>query len=225
MTNTLKKITSVFALLAGLGIPAANALNVQSKATTEQQIQQFKEYYASGSYFKDIERKLYDAKDYLDRQLQQPRHNRLAVVLDIDETALSNFRNLEQLSFTHNVSALAGSLISANSDAIPAVLAFYQHAIARNVAVFFISSRPSTPEFLEATAKNLKKVGYDQWEGLILKPIDKDEISVAEFKMNTRRRLALTYDIVLNIGDQEADFEGGYAEANVRLPNPFYGIS
>lgn len=224
MITMFRKMLPLVTLLTVWGSSQASMV-VQNKASSEQQIQQFREYYASGNYFKEIERQLGDARDYLDRQLQQPRHNRLAIVLDIDETALSNFRNFERLSFTHNISALTGALMVGNSEAIPAVLAFYQYAIAKKVAVFFISSRPSTPEFLDVTAQNLKKVGYAQWEGLILKPIDKDEISIAEFKMNTRRRLALSYDIVLNIGDQDADFEGGYAEANVRIPNPFYSLS
>jgi hypothetical protein len=37
--------------------------------------------------------------------------------------------------------------------------------------------------------------------------------------------VAQGYDIVLNIGDQEADVHGGYALAKVRLPNPFYTYS
>jgi predicted secreted acid phosphatase len=32
------------------------------------------------------------------------------------------------------------------------------------------------------------------------------------------------YTIVLNMGDQLSDLEGGYAERTFKLPNPFYWI-
>ncbi len=205
---------------------SGQALNVDTKTLTSQQRQEMKVYYESGAYFSEIEKKLVDAKEYLDRQLQQKRMNRVAMVLDVDETALSNYRTLERLSFTHNTSALTAALMLANADPIPPVLALYQYAIAHNVAVFFISSRPNTPEFLAVTDKNLKAAGYSKWDELVLKPIEKDEVSVQDFKVNTRRRItSLGYDIVLNIGDQEADLEGGFAEARLRLPNPFYELS
>ncbi len=199
------------------------SLTVNSKPLSNQQRQEMKAYYESGAYFSEIEKKLVDGKEYLDRQLQQKRMNRVAMVLDVDETALSNYRALERLSFTHNASALTAALMLANADPIPPVLALYQYAIANNVAVFFISSRPNTPEFLAVTDKNLKSAGYSKWDELVLKPIENDEVGIQDFKTSTRRRItSLGYDIVLNIGDQEADLEGGYAEARLRLPNPFY---
>lgn len=226
MRRKPKAFFYLVALIVGLSMTQAYAMKIEGRAISQQQVQQFKEYYDSGNYFKEIDKKLIDAKDYLDRQLQYPRNHRLAIVFDVDETALSNYRDLERLGFTRNIMALSGAAMLANAQAVPGVLALHQHAVAHGVAVFFISSRPNTPEFIDATIKNLKKVGYDQWVELILKPIDRDDISVTEFKTNTRRRIALQdYDIVLNIGDQDADLQGGYAEAKVKIPNPFYEIS
>ncbi|MBS0286786.1 MAG: acid phosphatase [Proteobacteria bacterium] len=201
-------------------------LNIQTKTETQAEKEKLKLYYESGQYFKEIERQLVDAKDYLDRQLLQKRPNRLAVILDVDETALTNYHSLERLAFTNNMPAIIGVMMQAEAKPIVPVLQFYQHAINNKVAVFFISSRPNSPEFVAATTKNLKNAGYSTWEELVLKPLEREDQSVQEFKTITRRNItALGYDIVLNIGDQSADLEGGYAEARLRLPNPFYELS
>ena len=187
-----------------------------------------KQYYESGNYFKDIQKQLVEAKGYLDRQLQlqDKQSNRLAVVLDIDETALSNYRAMERLSFTNNTSAISAIYIQANADPILPVLEFYQYAINKGVAVFFISARPNSPEFVVATAQNLKKAGFTMWEELILKPLDKDNLSTQDFKIASRKDIAAKgFDVILNIGDQTADLEGGYAQARVRIPNPFYELA
>jgi hypothetical protein len=43
------------------------------------------------------------------------------------------------------------------------------------------------------------------------------------FKIDTRRKLEQDgYVIIANIGDQNSDLVGGYAERFFKLPNPFY---
>jgi predicted secreted acid phosphatase len=215
----LKKI--IVSLLAfSLFSPFVHAEKLE-KTLSPHQREQLREYYESGKYFNDIDKKLVDARDYLDRQLKHPRKNPFAIVFDIDETALSNYRDLDRLSFTRNPEALTVTYMLGNAMPILPILALYQHAIQHHVAIFFISSRPNTPEMLAATVKNLKNAGFEQWEELTLKPIDKNN-TVEEFKTQTRRHIAaLGYDILLNIGDQDDDLQGGYAEAKVKIPNPF----
>jgi len=44
-----------------------------------------------------------------------------------------------------------------------------------------------------------------------------------DFKAPERRKIAEQgYAIILNVGDQESDFKGGYAERTFKLPNPVY---
>jgi predicted secreted acid phosphatase len=44
-----------------------------------------------------------------------------------------------------------------------------------------------------------------------------------EYKANTRKHIeSLGYDIVLNVGDQWSDLQGGYADHTLKLPNPTY---
>lgn len=197
-----------------------------NKSLSSQKQNELKQYYETGAYFKDIQKQLNEARGYLDRQLQLKSVNRLAVVLDIDETCLSNFRAMERLAFTNNTSAISAIFMQANADPILPVLEFYKYALSKNVAVFFISARPDTPEFKIATAQNLKNAGFTAWDELILKPLDKDNMSTQDFKIASRKQITSQgFDIILNIGDQSADLEGGYAQARVKLPNPFYELA
>ncbi len=185
-----------------------------------------KEYYESGKYYEDIALKVAEVKEYISRQSPLYRYNPRAIILDIDETALSNYQSMKRISFTRNSQALTAAYMLAKGDAIPSVLELYQFAINHKIAVFFISERPNSPEIKKATIDNLTSVGFSQWQELILKPLDNEAMTVQNFKTQARRQIALQgYDILANIGDQEVDLEGGYAESKVKLPNPFYDVS
>jgi acid phosphatase len=48
---------------------------------------------------------------------------------------------------------------------------------------------------------------------------------VADYKAAARARLAAEGRVIVaNIGDQESDLAGGYAERTFKLPGPFYLI-
>ena len=113
----------------------------------------------------------------------------------------------------------------AGAQALNPVLDLYREAIDNNIAVFFVSERPNTPEIMSATSNNLRKAGFDKWQEIMLKPIDNDE-SIQEFKTKARRLIvAKGYDVLLNIGDQNMDLQGGFAEVKIKIPNPFYELS
>lgn len=189
--------------------------------------EQLKNYYASGRYLQEIHNKIDDAILYVDRQLaQNERNERSAIILDVDETALSNYNDLERMGFVYNTGAFTGAYMLGSGQPIMPVLTLYQHAIARNIAVIFISERPNTPEIMSVTVKNLKSAGFEKWDQLILKPLENNELSTQEFKTNARKHIvAMGYDIILNVGDQDVDLKGGYAQIKVKIPNPFYEIS
>ena len=74
----------------------------------------------------------------------------------------------------------------------------------------------------EATARNLREQGYE-WIGLILLPDCAQFASAVDFKAPERRKIIEHgYTIILNVGDQESDLKGGYAERTFKLPNPVY---
>jgi hypothetical protein len=144
---------------------------------------------------------------------------RAAIVLDIDETSLSNYSGLVASNFSS--AGTAGPAAAGTGTAIAPTLALYEDARARGVAVFFVTGRPSLID--AATQSNLKSVGYAQgWDGLQYKPSD---LGTEAFKSAARAAIqAKGYDIVLNLGDQESDLDGGHADRDFKLPNPYYFI-
>lgn len=177
----------------------------------------------SGSYTKSIQAKLEEAWRYIDHRLSSEENEKLAIVLDVDETALSYYDDMKRNTFTGNSEAAAAAYMLANGKAIEPILNLYKYAVQRKVDVFFITERPATPEIVNATTQNLRSAGFDTWTKLYLKPIDNDNLSIISYKTAARREISnLGYSIILNIGDQEIDLKGGFAEANIKLPNPFY---
>ena len=140
-----------------------------------------------------------------------------AIVLDIDETSLSNYSGLLASGFSASGTAVPAA--TGTGVAIGPVLDLYKDARSRGVAVFFITGRPSAIE--SVTEDNLKKVGYDQgWDGAFFKPGDQ---SVLAFKSGKRADLEKQgFDILANVGDQESDLDGGHADKSFKVPNPFY---
>jgi acid phosphatase len=143
-----------------------------------------------------------------------------AIVLDIDETSLSNYDGLAATGFSSIGTAIPAA--TGTGTAIAPTLSLYKDARARGVAVFFVTGRPSA--IAGPTTDNLENVGYDQgWDDLRFKPADQ---GTEAFKAAARAAIeAKGYDIVLNLGDQESDLDGGHADRAFKLPNPYYFIA
>jgi acid phosphatase len=102
------------------------------------------------------------------------------------------------------------------------VLALTRLARERGIAVFFLTGRPE--RLRAATESNLRAAGY-KWAGVLLKPDALNTAGAAEFRAPERKKLVdQGYTIVVNIGDQMSDLDGGFAERTYKLPNPFYFI-
>jgi len=159
-----------------------------------------------------------------------PHVTRPAIVLDIDETSLSNWPAYRvngwaritagPCDLEHGPCGLRAWQAMGTSKALPATLELAKRAEAMNVAIFFISGRP--PEQREATERNLRQEGYKP-QGVILLPAGATFKSAVDFKAPERRKLTeLGYKILLTMGDQDSDLLGGYAERTFKLPNPVY---
>jgi len=191
---------------------------------------QVSEYVDSGRYEADVAAIVEDARRYLDSRLGHG--GKPAIVLDIDETALSNLPSLRANDYGFIVAGpcelprgpcgLVAWIGMARAEAIKPVLALARHARERGVAVFFLTGRPE--RLRAATEQNLKAVGYE-WTGVLLRPDALTTRSAVEFKAAERKRLVDEgYTIIVNIGDQASDLDGGFAERTFKLPNPFYFI-
>ena len=193
-------------------------------------------YVESGDYGRDIGAVVEEAETYLAARAARADaqgQGKLAIVLDIDDTALSGWPNLVANDFglikpgacdlPRGPCGWSAWLTLGEAPAIEPTLALWRQARELGLAIFFITGRNET--YRDATARNLRAAGYADWNGLILKTEHKRDRSAADFKAPARRQLTEQgYVIVLNMGDQESDLAGGYAERTFKLPNPFYLI-
>ena len=199
----------------GVGLPQVNATGTVGAGEL---VKALRDYHDSGDYGDDVGHVNAAAGAYLDSRVASwPKGSKLkpAIVLDIDETSLSNYSGLAATGFTQIGNVI--NPVSATGKAIQSTLALYRRARSKGVAVFFVTGRP--PQIASITALNLTNEGYKQgWNGLYTKPVD---AKTAAFKSSTRADIEKRgYDIVANVGDQESDLDGGHADRGFKLPNP-----
>jgi predicted secreted acid phosphatase len=185
---------------------------------------------ASGRYDADVAAVAGQARTYLEARLAGG--GKLAIVLDVDETSLSNLPSLRANDYgfilggpcdlPRGPCGLIAWIEQARAEPLRPVLELARFARRQGVAVFFVTGRPE--RYRAATERNLREAGYE-WTAVILKPDDLTTRSAADFKAPARRTLVEQgYTIVVNVGDQMSDLDGGHAERTYKLPNPFYFI-
>lgn len=199
--------------------------------------------YRCTDYIKDIAAVFDVARQWVEQRAQQVE--KPAIVFDIDETSLSNWEVIYHNQFAFAPSGpcdlearytLCGSRaweLSARAVALQPTLDFYRFAKSlkdkngEGIAVFFVTGRSDDPAEHAATENNLRRVGYETWEKLILRPRgSRGPVSI--YKSGERKQIEERYRIIANIGDQYSDLIGDadddHAERCFKLPNPFYFI-
>lgn len=217
----------------GVGLPI---IDLEGTTGAGDYTEPLKNYHDSGDYQDDLVTVDTAARSFLttrlarlaaqkrrclrNRPARQCRQPKPAMVLDIDETSLSNYTYLANADFKSATGALAVAAVTATSPAIAPTLRLFNVAKRKGVAVFFITGRPTAIE--SQTESNLMSAGYSGWKELILNP---GGHSVIEYKSGARGDIeADGYRIIVNVGDQESDLAGGHAVRAYKLPNPFYFI-
>lgn len=183
-------------------------------------------YHDSGEYSKDIAQRMAAATKTLKHRLatRKPTDKPLAIVLDIDETSLSNYADLKRRDFGGTHSEIQADEDKGQDSAIIPTLNFYNFAKQNGVAVFFITGRQDAER--EDTVRNLTQAGYQGWADLIMRHGQYTSGSAVVYKSAMREMIeAKGYDIALNVGDQMSDLKGGYADKGIKLPNPYYFIA
>ncbi len=185
-------------------------------------------YYNSGQYIKDISKVADEANAYINQQVKENSNSsnpqKLAIVLDIDETSLSYYKNMAKRNFCYNPVAAREEILKANAPAIEPILSLYNNAIKNKISVFFITGRSSYA--YQATLRNLKQAGYTKFAAVYTRPASYKKNSIQKYKTDTRAKLEHEgYIIIASIGDQISDLAGGYAKKTFKLPNPYYYIS
>jgi hypothetical protein len=163
------------------------------------------------------------------RRTRGPEIRRLAIVLDIDDTSLSNYSYGAENDFDFgdrtktNQCALAEKL-----PVIPATRALAKSAHDHGVAEVFVTGRPHA--LANVTLDNLKKAGYPAATGAFFAPDAgpvpaylhcRGTCTTVQYKSRTRAHIESSgYDVIADVGDQQSDLAGGHADATYKLPNP-----
>jgi predicted secreted acid phosphatase len=185
-------------------------------------------YVSSGQYETEFAAVVAQARGYLEKRAALV--TKPAIVLDIDETSLSNWPAYKVNGWSRITAGpcnlesgpcgIRAWQATGASKALAPTLKLAERANELGVAVFFITGRP--PDLRDATAANLQREGY-RFAGVVLLPEGAQFPSAADFKAPERRKIAEQgYTIILNMGDQQSDLSGGFAEKTFKLPNPVY---
>jgi predicted secreted acid phosphatase len=161
-----------------------------------------------------------------------------AIVFDADDTTLWTYRmEVGDMKFVFTPAAQAPWVDGEKFPAVPGMVDFVKDAQRMGFTIFGITGRSDNQKV--HTLGNLAKVGYgDAFTSdrfftkyangatppAYLTCAASPTCTTVEYKAGTRKHIEqdLGYDIVLNVGDQWSDLQGGYADRALKLPNPTY---
>lgn len=177
-----------------------------------------------GCYWADLDAQYRRAEATLDLMVSSRKTGeKLAIVMDIDETSLSSYCEMQREDFGYIRTMSDAWVVTPEAAvAIPGALRLYNKARAAGVFIFFITGRPDNQ--LDATKRNLESAGFHGWSGLALRNTVERGMATIAYKSARRRQIASQgYRLIMSIGDQWSDLNGEpRAEVSVKLPNPFY---
>jgi acid phosphatase len=206
-------------------------------------------YYRCTQYDADVAAVLKNAQQWV--AARAPQVAQPAIVLDIDETSLSNWTRIYRDKFGYfaegpchlDQAGFCGDLKWQRSEQAPAIrptLDLYKLARCLGVAppcrpvdVFFITGRRASDEAIDGktptqwTYENLDEAGYLGLSPDHLYMRSKNSNGLVEhFKTKKRIEIEQKFNvtIIANVGDQDSDLMGGHAERTFKVPNPFYFI-
>lgn len=217
----MRKTFLTLALLATLAAPLISQQPSQFIPNLGLAKNEIHRWVDSGEYARECAEVGARARVYLEQN--RAGKSKPAMVLDIDETSLSNYPLMDDEDFGFDQERFNAWIQKAQTPPIESTVELYHYAKSQKVACFFITGRVETDRAW--TVQDLRHGGYADWDGLYLKPVDYKERSIVAFKSGVRKKLSEQgYQILVNIGDQMSDLEGGYSESVYKLPNPMYFI-
>jgi 5'-nucleotidase (lipoprotein e(P4) family) len=177
------------------------------------------------------------AGERLEEKVKQAKSENLALITDLDETAIDNTELLARdLTACHDYSVWDtwGHWEREGSpSAIPGAAEFFRKADEMGVSIYYMSDR--TEENLDATIASLQGLGFPQ--------VSKDHVMLlGPSKEERRTKIQAEHEVIMQLGDTLHDFAGDYAKAGLDqqrqlveedaehfgdawfiLPNPTYG--
>jgi acid phosphatase len=175
-------------------------------------------YYESGQYAEELTAIIEEAKEKFSKV--EPTQNS-AVIFDIDETALDNYKEIKRIGFGYERQLWEEWLQKAEAPATPQVKSLYDFLIERGFKVVFITGKKDYQ--YNATLKNMIAAGYTKFDTIITRSKDEYKVKSAQYKSQKRSDLVgKGYVIAGCIGDQLTDCVGENCGIVVKLPNYLY---
>ncbi|MFG2193276.1 HAD family acid phosphatase [Streptomyces sp. NPDC048639] len=142
------------------------------------------------------------ARPYLEQRISQGSGEKMAIVLDIDNTSLeTHFHPFWEYP----------------TPPVQQTLDLARYAKSRGVAVYFVTARPGI--IYSMTKYNLEKAGFPI-SGLYVRDLPDLFEEVSKYKTAKRAEIeAKGYKIIANIGNTPTDMAGGHAEKTFKLPD------
>jgi 5'-nucleotidase (lipoprotein e(P4) family) len=134
-----------------------------------------------------------------------------AVILDVDETILDNSGYQAWMTMkgtTFDPKTWNTYVNTVTSLPIPGAVEFTQYAVSRGVKVFYVSNRTAEEE--PATRKNLEKFGFPLDGAVDTALMSRERPDWTSAKGTRRAYVAKSYRVLLNLGDNFADFVDEY---------------
>lgn len=215
-------------LIAGAALLGACAASpVPSLYETQREVAK---YIESGRYESDVAAVVSSARSWMEQRA--PKVERPAIVLDVDDTSLSNWPAYKANGWGRVMNGSCDPVAGpcgmlqwfemGQSRALAPTAGLVRRAKELGVAVFFITGRPTNLQ--AATERNLREQGYE-FDRVLLNPQAGKLPSAVQFKAPARCVIEQEgYRIILSLGDQQSDLDGGCAERGFKLPNPVYFI-
>tara|TARA_B100001094_G_C18165084_1_gene791548 strand:- start:1373 stop:1918 length:546 start_codon:yes stop_codon:yes gene_type:complete len=153
------------------------------------------------------------AKQVVKHELKKHKDQRNCAVFDIDETVIQSTCMIckEDLKDPKIIKPMYNLV----------------HLLFKNgVDIYFVTARSDTPGARKYTVNQLKEFNLDVYKKLYMKgmkqPEDKD---IGIIKKEARQDITENgYNIILSVGDQETDMEGGFFKESIKMPNSVYEV-
>ena len=178
-------------------------------------------YIASGAYDRDIAAVARKVSAWIEtRAAHRTTGEQLTLVLDLDETLLSGWPYAQQYDFGGDDASWNAWTAAGAAPPIEPIREVYRLARRLGIEVVFLTGRQERER--AGTEKNLRAIGCTDYAVLICRPNGSKE-KAAVYKTAARWRLAGEGNVIIaNVGDQESDLAGSFAERTFKLPDPFY---
>ena len=172
------------------------------------------------------------AQDTVRDQIKNSSGQKIAVVMDLDETVLDNSlyqveRHRLGLGFTQD--SWSAWVKREEAGLVPGAKSFIDFLRKQPVRLIFLSNRMN--ENLAPTKSNLRKLGVLRTDDLFLLRIDKPDTKIKRrseiIEGKGRIKKEGAFIVIAYFGDSSGDFpassEDAFGETYFMLPNPMYG--